>query len=391
MKDAWLKRIKRVRILLPACYYEAVWNALRDKRAFCKIRHVADGSISLNLSLSLWQTLQREQRAFITEAVVTEIGPFPVLLRHRRRVGLLLGALFAVGLFWLSTNRLWDIRITGNEFLSDKQITEELQQAGLTIGRSLSTIEARAIAEDVLLRSEKLSYISIHMRGNVAYVQVIERKAGENAEQLPDPCNLTATDDAVIESLAVKRGTVMVKPGQVVKKGQLLVSGIEEGSEGSRFFAAQGEVYGRVKREFSVTIPLHEPPINGMTQAPVEFSLILWGKRINIYANTGNLPPTYDTIYEREWIYLGKDTPLPFGYARTVAAWPRQDEGLLSSESIVTLAYRRMQQQLTQALSDGELLNKKTYGEFTEEAYILRCEAECLINIAQRKEFEAAQ
>ena len=391
MRAAWLKHIKRVRIFLPACYYEAVWNALRDKRISCKIRHIAKGSISFDLSVSLWQALQREYHPFVDEAVVTEVGLLPVLLRHRRRAGLLLGALLAVGLFCLSTNRLWDIRITGNEFLSDKQIIEELQQAGLTIGRPLSAIEDRAIAEDVLLHSEKLSYVSIHMRGNVAYVQVIERKAEENVEQLPDPCNLIATDDAVIESLAVKHGTVMVKPGQVVKKGQLLVSGIEEGSEGSRVLPAQGEIYGRVKREFSVTIPLREPKINGVVQAPLQFSLILWGKSINIYANTGNLPPTYDTIYEREWLYLGIDTPLPFGYARTVAVWPRQHEGVLSSEAIVALAYRRMQQQLTQALSDGELLHKKTYGEFTEEAYILRCEAECLINLAERKEFEAAR
>ena len=55
----------------------------------------------------------------------------------------------------------------------------------------------------------------------------------------------------------------------------------------------------------------------------------------------------------------------------------------------MSLAHRRMEEALQQMLREGELLCKKTYGHFTEEAYVLVCDISCLENIATSVEFDA--
>ena len=74
-----------------------------------------------------------------------------------------------------------------------------------------------------------------------------------------------------------------------------------------------------------------------------------------------------------------------------MAVWEEKRETPLSNDALVVLAHRRLMAQIEQDLSCGELLKKRLVGEFTDDAYILYCEAECLINIAGSVAFDAAE
>ena len=145
---------------------------------------------------------------------------------HINRVGLPIGALLAVILFGYLNGFVWDIRIRGNHELPTARIEEELRTAGLFVGVPFSLADRRQIANAALLSTTDLSYLSVNYRGTVAYVEVLERKEQPGGSPELSPANLVAAEDAVIEFLSVRSGDVRVHCGQVVRAGDLLVSGI---------------------------------------------------------------------------------------------------------------------------------------------------------------------
>ena len=367
----------------------AVINYARDNNVKINTYRMADDQIELRTSCQGWQKICRAMPALSTLGDVRDAGFLPYLARHVMRAGLLVGALLAVLLTSYLGGRVWDVRISGNTQLSDAQIMQVLEHVGFGVGTPLSGLDTKAVARDVQLSSDRLAFVGINLRGTVAYVHVMESDVREEVRPSGGG-NLIAVSDAVVEDLAVRHGSVIVKRGQVVKKGDLLVSGITEGSSGDRIVRAEGEVVGRVHRQIEIVLPRNSHAQAQVVQQNVGFDLIFFGKRINICMNTGNLPPTYDTIYKIDRLYVGDQICLPIGVGRTVAVSYIGREVELSEQELIALACRRMEAELALALQGGELISKTTYGRFTDDAYILVCEIECLENIAGFVEFEAA-
>ena len=71
-------------------------------------------------------------------------------------------------------------------------------------------------------------------------------------------CNIIATEDAIISKLVVQNGTARVSVGDEVKKGELLVEGVMEGTySGTRKVHAEADVFGKIfyekeKKEYFV-------------------------------------------------------------------------------------------------------------------------------------------
>lgn len=305
---------------------------------------------------------------------------------HINRVGLPIGALLAAILFGYLNGFVWDIRIRGNHELPAAQIEEELRTAGLFVGVPFSLADRQHIANAALLSTTDLSYLSVNYRGTVAYVEVLERKEQPDSSPELSPANLVAAEDAVIEFLSVRSGDVRVHRGQVVQAGDLLVSGITEGTAGSHITRASGEIQGRVSRNFSVTIPRRMKKTAETSRKLIGISLIFLGKPINIYANTGNLPNGYDTIYEEEHLYVG-NIRLPVRVQKTYAVWQTTEDSFLSDDAAVALAYRQMEEKVSLSLQGAELLEKHMDGQWNADTYVLTCRVACLVNIANIQEF----
>lgn len=322
------------------------------------------------------------------DVTYTEHGLVPLIIRSRARAGLWLGAGVALVLLLLSGSRVWDVRVQGNHRLSEGHVREMLTESGLQVGMVTAALDRKEIASAMLRSSEELAWVSINMRGNVAYVELIERATVPDGNQNTHPANLVAGCDAVIDSMAVERGEARVSAGQVVSAGDLLVSGVTEGAAVTRLVRAGGSVYGRVQHRYTVTVPRNSEMETVSEEKLTGLSLIFFGKTINIYAGTGNLPSVYDTIYNQEQLYLFGNTRLPFGFVQTFGV-VREKTGISYGEdALVSLAMRRMEETLAAELGQAELLSRRFTGYFTDEAYVLICDVECIEDIAKTVEFD---
>ena len=121
------------------------------------------------------------------------------------------------------SNFVWDIRIEGNENIPASEIKLGLMECGLTVGDFWPFIDRGLVESHYSEIEERVSWININRRGSVAYVKIIERENSNKTEENDAGfSNLVSSYDCVIEEITVRRGTAVVKPGDVVKKGDIL-------------------------------------------------------------------------------------------------------------------------------------------------------------------------
>ncbi len=320
----------------------------------------------------------------------------PVLLgRITRRPGLAVGLLVGIFLYLSASSVVWDIRITGNEQISDRAVEETLAAAGLTVGTSLRGFRADVVENRALLLDDRLAWLSVNRRGTVAHVEVRE-SAGPRQEESDAPADMIAARGGIIERVELEAGNVLVSAGETVSPGDLLVSGIFDSEPlGYRLTRARARIYARTVREITVRIPLEyeqkvymTAPDSTLSDICQEKRLIFFGKSIKFSKKTGNEGVLCDTIEgERPLGPLsGVGFPisvrtvwyLPYTVETATRTYPEAEE----------LAYVELARHIAAIPGGAELLGKTVTTAHTPDALILTCTLTCVEDIGEVREIE---
>ncbi len=326
----------------------------------------------------------------ISVNVTRESGVPFVLKRYRHRYGFFIGLLLCFFLIFLSGRVVWDIRVEGNRSMSEAEVISELEECGFSIGAFKNKLDIDAIETRTLVFSDKISWISINLLGTVAKVEIREMEQPQN-DTVPDyaAANLVASRGGVIEDFKDVRGEVIANIGDIVGEGDLLVSGLYGDEKSSfRYTCAKGEVFARTTHDFSVEIPLNYTAKRYSDEVKYEKYIIFFEKEVKFTINSGNLPPSCDTIDTVEYLETPWGTRLPVG-VRTVRYYEyAENEETRSEEAAENLAFYKLRMLMESELGKAELTSKDISGELVGDSYILTCKAECIENIAIIKEIE---
>ncbi len=199
----------------------------------------------------------------LTEEETWEVIPCGVLhllaLFHKR-IGFFIGLFLLILALFLSTRFLWGVKIHGNVNTPTHKIREQLAEYGLSAGKLLSRVDAKAIALRFEVGHDEYVYVGINIVGTCAKVEI--REMEYTKEPIPDyegAVNQVARVYGKVARFEVLSGQIAVKRGDVVREGDLLISGIRETKNGSFYpVKAVGRVFAETNRSFSVTVPLEE-------------------------------------------------------------------------------------------------------------------------------------
>ena len=185
--------------------------------------------------------------------------PF-LLLRYRRRIGIPVGAVLAAALLFMLSGRLWEVTVTGNETLSDDEILDVMEEAGVKPGMPLRKIvvkEAEQTAQNLL---PTLSWIAVNIVGCKATVEVREIIPQPQMTDETDYADLVASMDGLIVRADVLEGAGQPKIGEPVVKGDLLVSGTIEMNNGfRRYVNAKAIILAETKTTLDATVSKQTP------------------------------------------------------------------------------------------------------------------------------------
>lgn len=148
------------------------------------------------------------------------------LHRNKGRVGFALGFCLFFCLLYSLSLFLWDIQIDGNYQYTDEIITDYLKTRQITWGVPKSRIDCEQL--EAALRDDfpEISWSAARISGTRLLISVKENQVRSQIPQKEEaPCNLVASKAGVITQIIVRQGKAMVKAGDAVEAGQILVSG----------------------------------------------------------------------------------------------------------------------------------------------------------------------
>lgn len=239
-------------------------------------------------------------------------GGIPVLFSALlRREGLFVGTVLGVFLLVASCLFVWDVRVEGNERISTAEVLSELAEAGLSTGRFLPTLDRDGIALSVRQRDGRLAFVSINLRGTVAYVQLREALPQPPTGTIA-PANLVAARDGVVTLPLIFEGQALVHEGDVVRAGQILAGGVLDSEKhGYRVTRAAGQVFARTVHTYTVAVPFTYEKQVPTGKEKYEISVSFFGFEGKVFKSTGNSYMSCDIIQNIKRMRLSDGTPLP--------------------------------------------------------------------------------
>lgn len=177
--------------------------------------------------------------------------------RHKSRIGVVLGMLFFISAVFYLSGFIWSVNITGNKNLSTFHIEQALRECGVKQGVRKSRIDVNAAEEAIMAKVNGLAWIAINIQGTAANIEVREQTEKPQMEKSDTPCNIVALKDGQIIKIDVYDGQAVVKKGDTVSKGQMIVSGIIEDKKGnSQIKHANASVIAKTEMVKQFEVPL---------------------------------------------------------------------------------------------------------------------------------------
>lgn len=282
--------------------------------------NVKDRIYEMKISVKDFLRLKPIIRKTKTKVKVVERYGFPFFLqkyktRHFLFSGFLMGILF---LLFMSTF-VWKIEIDGNIRCSDEEIRRFLKTIDVSEGKSKKDISCEKIVELMRKNFEDVIWVSASMDGVELKIEVKENMDRVYEEETKDspPMDIVAEKDGMITSIITSKGKPMVKAGDVVQKGDILVSGsieiLNDAMEvtGYQYQVAEADIYVQTEyayeEQMEHSYEILEPTGKKKYQVWVETD-----KKIQFIGNLKNGYKYYKISEYQNKLTLGEIVPLPW-------------------------------------------------------------------------------
>ena len=293
--------------------------------------------------------------------------PFIFEKYKKRKIFLLMMCIIS-GLLFVLSQFVWNIevKITGDT-LNEEEIINSLNENGLYIGEKKSSIDVKEIINNVRLKREDISWIGIEIKGTNAIVEVVEAEEKPEVVDENDYCSIVSDKPGKILKVIANNGTAMVKPGDIVKAGSLLIAGWIEGKyTGTRFVRADGKIDALVWYTETASVKLNEKKIEKTGNTEKKYALNINNFRINLYKKLSNFEK-YDTIYTAKKIKIFSNFYIPVELIECNNFEIKEENVNYSEEEAKAEAKKRAEEKLNDKVKDKENIRNVTVNYTVEE------------------------
>lgn len=216
------------------------------------IRNLTSGIVRFNLYISDFKKLRViAKKTKCRVNIKNKKGIYFFAFKYRKRKVFIFLCLFIIMLACVFSNFIWNIKIIGNEIVSEEEIINALAEAGFKSGSTKLGIDKSSITSKVRAKNSNISWIGIDISGTTAYVKIIEKTNVSDEDVLEKSIgDIVATKSGIITKIIPENGTALVKTGSYVEKGMKLI---------------EGKIYSQI-------VEVREVSAKGIIEANVEYS-----------------------------------------------------------------------------------------------------------------------
>lgn len=196
------------------------------------------------------------RREFNLDIKLQHTGFFGIprkLIAVKSRKSIVIGPICFFAILIFMSSFIWNIEINGSEKIEKNIIVDAYTELGVKIGMPKYKFDSYSLKERLPLLIREVSWCSFNLEGTLLTVNITEVNETDKSEKKVYS-NITAKIDGIIKRIDIISGNKCVKIGDVVSKGELLVSGAPE-LNSQNFTFSKGEILAETNREFTVKIP----------------------------------------------------------------------------------------------------------------------------------------
>ncbi|WP_286152984.1 sporulation protein YqfD [Sporofaciens musculi] len=331
----YIKGYIRIRItgysterFLNACSHKGIvlWGLTPVNRAY-----------EMNIQVKGFRQLKPIIRKTGTKVVIVGRFGLPFFLhKYRKRKLFFAGALLSLALVFLLSRYIWNIDIQGNLSYTDETLLRFLESTQVTNGMPVSEVDCARIVKDIRKEYNDIIWVSASIKGTRLIIQVKENEDSLSAmdEVKPEPAgeqlqeakamDIVADQDCTITKIVPRNGIPMVKEGQQVKAGEILVSGqvpvLDDSGTviGYQYHKADADIQGRTSIEYQNEISLTYEEKEYADIEKKEYTL----KIGSYYLRLGSIRNSYEAweMYGfAKQLCIGDNFYLPICYEKRIA------------------------------------------------------------------------
>lgn len=156
--------------------------------------------------------------------ILHRMGIFFMLNRLRRRKVLLAGAVLFIASIYFLSSFIWSIDVIAQDPEIKKAVESDLRRWGLKEGVFKYNLDKKYYMNKILQQHKEIAWGEIRIKGSRLVVELVKKKMPPELEE-NSPCDIIASKDGIIEEIIPLKGEALVKPGDTVSAGDILITG----------------------------------------------------------------------------------------------------------------------------------------------------------------------
>ena len=294
--------------------------------------------------------------------------PFIARKYKKRKIFLILIILIFLLIFSLA-HFVWNIEVQSSANISKDEIISLAEQEGLRIGALKNKVDTKEVVNKIRLERDDIAWVGIEIKGTNAIIKIEEADIKPEIIDEDDYCNIVADSDGVITKISAGNGTPLVKEGDVVKKGDVLIAGYMEGKyTGRQYVHSIGDVEAKVWHKNTQKVYYKETKKEETGNRENKYSVKINNFQINFNKSIPKFKK-YDTIETTEKLKLFSNFYLPIEIIKYEYKEYNEVPVIHSVEESKQIGIEKAEEELKKEIENKEITDKKINVR-TEKDYI---------------------
>ena len=337
------------------------WNIKREKSAIAY----------MNVGVKDFKKLCKISKETKCKVKVLEKKGIPFFLHRYRKRKILLTLIILISLIlFIASKFIWKIKIEGLNNINENEIISILEEKGLKVGKLKAEINTQQLINEIRLEREDIAWVGIQIQGTNATIKIVETDSKPEIINEEDYCNIVATKDAQIVKISAQNGIPVVKEGDIVAKGDILIAGWIDGKyTGTRYVHAEGEIKAKVWYTEKSQVALNQVVEKDTGNSEEKYKVKINNFTINLFKTLSKFEK-YDTIETCKQIKIFSNFYLPIELIKITNIEKKEEKITYGIEDAKQVGIKEASEKIEKQLNDEQEVLQKYIDTYVYDDYI---------------------
>lgn len=201
--------------------------------------------------------------------------------RLKKKVSLVIGAMIFLGIIFFLSNFIWGVEIETKKNVSPFEIRQQLYSMGIKPGILKKSLEVKDVEKKLEDINSDILWLRVRIEGSTVKV-LIEEKVNPPEKEVAPLGNLIAKMDGQVNRVYTYSGKSIVKTGDMVKVGDVVIAGVDGTGEQEFKVAPKGIVMANTFYEKTMETKISGTELVRSGKKDSDIYLSILGKKIYI-------------------------------------------------------------------------------------------------------------